>query len=76
MEKTILIVDDEQAIRKMFEAAFNNAGYSVTLAESAEEALEILKDNKMHTIRIRNQEPGIRNQESGPARVWKTWQSL
>jgi len=59
LEKTILIVDDEQAIRKMFEESFDNAGYSVTLAESAEEALEILEDNKMQVMFLDLKLPGM-----------------
>lgn len=42
-EKTILVVDDERTVLEMLEMAFDRAGYSVRLATSAEEALDILK---------------------------------
>jgi len=42
MEKRILVVDDEQAVRDVLEKAFNRAGYRVFPAASAEDALEIL----------------------------------
>lgn len=42
-EKTILVVDDERAVREMVEMAFDKVGYSVHSAISAEEALNILK---------------------------------
>lgn len=42
MEKKILVVDDEQQIRKMYSQVFTKVGYTVQTAENAEEALEIL----------------------------------
>jgi DNA-binding response OmpR family regulator len=44
-EKKILIVDDEFSIRDMLTELFSLAGYAVRTAESAEDALNILKDN-------------------------------
>lgn len=46
-EKTILVVDDERTVREMLEMAFDRAGYSVRLATSAEEALDILKQESI-----------------------------
>ncbi len=43
VEKRILVVDDEPQIRDLYTKAFSRAGYKVQTAESAEEALEILK---------------------------------
>jgi len=43
MENKILVVDDEAAIRDSFEKAFTAKGFFVRCAETAEEALEILK---------------------------------
>lgn len=40
-QKHILVVDDEEAIRYVFENYLNVAGYLVTTAENAEEAIEI-----------------------------------
>ena len=47
---TILIVDDEKAILQMFTLAFSKKGYQVRSAESGEEALEIIKSEKIHVI--------------------------
>jgi len=49
-EKKVLVVDDEEKIRDIFEQAFSKAGYIVRLAESAEEALEILKDERIQVM--------------------------
>ena len=46
MEKNILVVDDEVPILKMMTRAFTRAGYEVQTAESAEEALELVKTYK------------------------------
>ncbi len=43
MERKILVVDDEKQIRDIYSQAFSRAGYEVTTAESAEEALEIVR---------------------------------
>ena len=40
MSSRILVVDDEESIRFTFNAFLSDAGYSVELAESLEEALE------------------------------------
>ena len=47
--KAILIVDDEAQIRDAFRMAFEQVGYSTYLAESGEEALDVLQTNKMET---------------------------
>ena len=44
MSKRILVVDDDAAIRKTFEQHLTEQGYSVSTAESAEEALSHLQD--------------------------------
>jgi len=43
VDRRILVVDDEQAIRDVLEKALTRAGYTVLAAESAEDALEILR---------------------------------
>lgn len=42
-KRQILVVDDEDSILKMYSLALTKAGYTVTTAQSAEDALEILK---------------------------------
>jgi len=46
----ILIVDDDKSIRTTMHKYIENAGYSPQLASSAEEALEIIKDNAFHVV--------------------------
>jgi len=58
-EKKILVVDDEVHIRDMLEQAFSKAGYTVRLAESAEETLDILKDEKIQVIFLDLKLPGM-----------------
>jgi len=50
MGRKILIVDDEAEIRNIFEQAFSQKGYVVRLSESAEEALEILKQENINVM--------------------------
>ena len=59
MDKKILIVDDEISIRKMMEKAFLRAGFTPVLAESAEEALEILSDNGINIMFLDLKLPGM-----------------
>ena len=58
-EKKVLVVDDEENIRYIFEQAFSRTGYMVRLAESAEEALEILKDDKIQVMFLDLNLPGM-----------------
>lgn len=51
-EKKILIVDDEDTIREIFEQAFCRAGYCVRLATGAEDAMKILRDEYVPVIFI------------------------
>ncbi len=48
VQKTILILDDEESIRKSFSAFLEDEGYIVFQAASTEEALEVLKNNEIH----------------------------
>jgi DNA-binding response OmpR family regulator len=43
INKSILIVDDEPCIRLAYKKVFTNAGYAAQAAESAEQALEIMR---------------------------------
>ena len=49
-EKTILVVDDETSILNMFNLAFSKKGYTVKTAASAEEALDLLQNEKIHVM--------------------------
>lgn len=47
---TVLVVDDEPAIRRLFEAGLTRAGYRVVEAENAREALNALQIDKPRVI--------------------------
>jgi DNA-binding response OmpR family regulator len=50
MAKKILVVDDEAAVRDLLEDTFGIEGYDVRLAEGAETAFEILKEEDIEVI--------------------------
>ena len=50
IDATILIVDDEAALRKMMSVILSGHGYHVLLAESGKQALELLKKNKVNIL--------------------------
>jgi CheY-like chemotaxis protein len=50
VKKKILVVDDERSIRDLFSDTFNDAGYEVRAAETGEQALEILKEERIDVI--------------------------
>jgi len=58
-EKRILVVDDEKQIRDMYSQAFTRAGYEVTTAESAEDALEIFKKEQFWVLFLDLNLPGM-----------------
>ena len=59
MEKRILVVDDEESIRKLLDKAFAKSGYSVVQAESAERALEILESHNIQVMFFDLKLPGM-----------------
>lgn len=59
MEKRILIVDDEVPILNLMTRSFTRAGYHVTTAESAEEALERIKTYKYMVFFLDLNLPGM-----------------
>jgi len=50
MEKKVLVVDDEDFHRELMQKLLSRLGYEVALAESAEEAFSLLKDQKFPVI--------------------------
>lgn len=62
-EKKILVVDDEVFIRDAFEMVFRQAGYTILLAESGEEALEILKEENIQLMYLDLKLPGMNGVE-------------
>ncbi len=59
MEKKILVVDDEENIRDILSEAFTIAGFMVRTASSAEEALEIVKDEEFYVYFLDIKLPGM-----------------
>lgn len=59
MEKKILIVDDNAAVRNVLEKGFTKNGYTVQAAENAEEALEILKEEDIQVMFLDIMLPGM-----------------
>ncbi len=55
----ILVVDDELNIREVFKDAFEQGGYSVVTAESAEEALELIKKTPFFVFFLDLNLPGM-----------------
>ena len=49
-EKKILVIDDEELVRKSVQAALKRAGYQVTLAKNAAEALEKTQKDRFDLI--------------------------
>ena len=59
MKKRILLVDDEVAVLKMMTKAFTRAGYEVETAESAEDAMELIKTYKYMVFFLDLNLPGM-----------------
>ncbi len=59
MDKKILVVDDEELIRNLLKDAFTRAGYLVRTAESAEEAMNILRKESILVMYLDLKLPGM-----------------
>ena len=55
----ILVVDDEKSIRDVFQMAVDHAGYTCSVAESGDNALEIMKKTHIDVVVTDIQMPGI-----------------
>jgi CheY-like chemotaxis protein len=67
LKTEILVVDDEEAIRKLLKKAFDEEGFSILEAESAESALELIKKHPVKTIVVDMNLPGMNGMEFGRA---------
>lgn len=63
MERKILVVDDEEQIRDLYLQAFSTAGYEVVTAQSAEEALEIVRKTPFWVLFLDLNLPGMNGVE-------------
>lgn len=59
MEEAILIVDDESNIRDAFAKAFASEGYEVIVADSAEEALDLVRGKRVEVAFLDLMLPGM-----------------
>ena len=57
--KRILIVDDEEAILELLKQVFESAGYVVSMAGNAEDALNILKTQSIMVMFLDLKLPGM-----------------
>ncbi|MBN1883375.1 MAG: PAS domain S-box protein [Deltaproteobacteria bacterium] len=59
---TVLVIEDEQSLRRFISDALQAEGYTVTSTESADRAVEILKDEQFDTIISDMKMPGMSGQ--------------
>ena len=57
--KSILVVDDDLAIQEILRTAFVNEGYKVQVAGTADEALKILRHQKIYIFFLDLKLPGM-----------------
>ena len=55
----IMVVDDEQNLRLLYEKALQKDGYEVILAASGEEALELFQKEEPHLVILDIKMPGL-----------------
>ena len=63
MKHTVLIIDDDTAIREMMKASFSNEPYTVLIASSADEALSILAQEPVDVVISDEKMPGMSGSE-------------
>jgi DNA-binding NtrC family response regulator len=57
--RTILVVDDEESVRRSLHQVLHREGYTVLVAEDAEKALELLDKQKVHVLISDQNMPGL-----------------
>jgi len=57
--KEILIIEENESIRKIFERTLIDEGFVVTVVDNAEDGLEVLRDDKMQALIISLNLPGM-----------------
>jgi CheY-like chemotaxis protein len=71
----ILVIDDEEAIRKLFISALKRAGYQVETAESGEQGIEKARETRFNLIFTDLKMPGINGVET-LRELWKMGQTV
>lgn len=64
MSKRVLVIDDEEAVRKSYILALEDTGYEVDVASSGEEGVEKFKQNKHHLVFLDLKMPGMNGVET------------
>lgn len=64
--KTVLVVDDSAAIRKMLATAFLSDGFACIEAENGKEAIDVAKQNKPDVIVLDLSMPVMNGLQSAP----------
>ncbi len=64
MSKRILVIDDEEAIRKSFILALEGTEYQVETAESGEKGIEKVQNNKYDLVFLDLNMPGLNGVET------------
>ncbi len=59
MEKKVIVIDDEEAIRKSFSLTLEDAGYGVDTAATGEEGLEKVKNDEFDMVLLDLKMPGM-----------------
>jgi DNA-binding NtrC family response regulator len=73
--KTLLVVDDDQSCRRLYESEFADEGYAVTGASSGTEALEMLETSQFDLVILDVKMPGMNGLET-LCEIMKTKRSL
>src|SRR5690606_16454301 len=64
MGKRILLVDDEEETRNVFDTALRTAGYEVTTASSGKETLDMLNSSQFDLILLDQMMPDVSGNET------------
>jgi len=75
MSIRILVIDDEEAIRKSFLLALEGTGYLVETAESGEKGIEKARETKFNLIFLDLRMPGLDGVET-LRELWKMGQNV
>lgn len=75
MSIRILVIDDEEAIRKLFISALKGTGYQVETAKSGEQGIEKARETKFNLIFIDLKMPGMDGVKT-LRELWKMGQTV